>query len=274
MPSQVFAHALWKPGSSLPPRSTDDLANLKFKPCGGNNPTPLLRGIKPKIYKTNESIAVEWIETIDHEGYFYIRLLDVNNQPINQFKLDNPTTFEMLDTNDSILFGTKLTRSKMIKMPATECTKCSMQLLQEMWRGTPPARDVNFDLVNYLPAVGTFYFSCSDIRLEASSSIIPGKISNLTRTNNTNDAVLNWINPSQLSNNINDVGYSNVAYRVLIISDTSLITVSPTGGAIYTTDPTGNNKIGTATVVYDGNLETATITGLTDTTNQHFKLFT
>jgi hypothetical protein len=261
MPGQVFAHALWNPGSITPPRDITD-TKLKFGPCGGSGPNTLLsRGIKPKIFKLGETITVEWVETINHKGLFYIDFLNNLDKP-----LVTNNVIQLTDTKDNIL--PKL-RSQLLTVPQINCPKCSIQLIQEMWFNNDAIRPPEFDGNGIRQRSN--YYSCSDIRIESSNNIVPGEVNlpSQSRINNIDNVKLNWTNPSELQNNIN-----NVAYRILILMDTKPIDALPINKNKYTTDQTGTNMIGTAKVVYVGNLETATISGLTNTDKLYFKLFT
>jgi len=275
MPSQVFAHALWKPGSVTPPRdATDGL--LKFGPCGGASMQNLLpRSRTPKIFKPGEQVTVEWIETINHGGLFVIDYLDDVYAPLlNSVEVNIPDSFL-----DKIVSGNPLVRSKLITIPTTECPTCSIRIVQQMWikefitPPLPPEKNPDGSR-NY-----TKYFSCADIRIEATNNTPPGEITlpaATSRTNNIDNVVLKWVNPSELVNTVTKL--NNVAYRVLILmgEPTKPVTDAPQDGMQYTVAPAGMppNKIGTATIVYDGNLETATILGLTNTNNLHFKFYT
>ncbi len=272
--TQVFAHTLWKPGSITPPRSTDKFSNLKFGPCGGSSAQNLLpRGTKPKVFRTGESITVEWIETINHVGLFLFNQLDNTNTAIPQFIIDNTPAgvneVSVVDPDDGNLSGGEKQRIKTLTLSATECTECALQIIQEMWPFNATQR----------PTVAsggrTYYYSCSDIRIESSNSTVPGEITFPTtqaRIENINNIVLNWINPSEIDKT--PTGRSNVAYRVLILQSDSPIFAAPLGGMQY--DLITNNTIGNAKVVYDGNLETATLSPLPNTPadKQYFKLFT
>lgn len=272
MPSQVFAHTLWKPGSITPPRDPSD-GQLKYGPCGGiNNQNLLPRGIKPKIFKPGEQISIEWIETINHGGQFVIDYLDSAYLPvINTNEVTFPDSFD-----DVIVRSKPLLRSELITIPNTECPNCSIRIVQQMWFQkfiTPPPEKNPDGTLNY-----TKYFSCSDIRIESTNNTAPGEIiftTTQSRINNANNVILNWINPGQLNPDPTSMGFKNVAYRVLILQSNSTINIAPLDGTQYSVNEQigGNNG---PTVVYDGNLETTTIALLanTNSSDQYFKIFT
>ncbi len=282
IPAQGFAHALWKPGSITPPRNSSLFGNLKVSPCGGSVNTN--RGVKPKIFRPNEIITVEWIETVDHVGLFLMSQLDKNYVTVPQFGIDNAAigiskdVVEITDTKDAISSGNEKLRNIKIKIPIAECAECALQLIQEMWPpGTttrPPPNDPN---ANPPLNARTYYYSCSDIRIQLNSNAVPGEITfpaTQSRINGADNIILNWINPSELDTVPASVGLNNVAYRVLILQSNAPINIPP--GDLNGTQYSVNQVIGGATVAYDGNLETATIASLanTNSSDNYFKLFT
>jgi uncharacterized protein (TIGR03382 family) len=131
----------------------------KYAPCGKAGET---RSTVVTVFKPGEEIEVVWTETVLHDGHFRISL-DMDGQ--NDFK--DPTGYDDIQTNpvmpvlaDGVFKHT--TRQTQpyrykVRLPMTECTRCTLQLLQFM-TDKPP----------FGPGGGNeFYYACADIEIRA-----------------------------------------------------------------------------------------------------------
>ena len=232
---QAGAHALWKLDGTVPPRNTDLFSNLKTGPCGG-----LPRGTNPAVFRPGQTITVQWVESINHKGYFQIFFSPANDTGFVQLGADIP------DTQDGPLApGQVHEYSASITLPNVTCTDCTLQLIQVM-------------LDN--PGNPSFYYSCADIRLAAGNpadTTPPADVAGFTVTAGDTQAYLAWTNPAA------------DFYRVLVLRDTAPVTAVPQTGIEY--QP--GDAVGSATVAYVGNGQSATVTGLTNGTTYYFKAF-
>lgn len=135
--TDAFAHAKLKPGASLTLR--EDNSGIKTGPCGSAprsaNPTRLTAG---------QQLTVEWVETINHPGYFTIAFARSGDVGFEQNILAN-----IPDTQDSTA-DLPHNYSTTITVPNQNCSACTIQLIQYMTEN---------------PASPTKYFSCADIQI-------------------------------------------------------------------------------------------------------------
>jgi len=241
----VSAHALWKPGSITPPRSTDLFNNLKTSPCGN-----LPRGSNPAVFQTGTEIKVEWVESINHIGYFNINFSpagDANFIPllIKKSATDRNPQFNYIDDqNTSIPANQVHNFSGFITLPNTACTNCTLQIIQVMQDS----------------GTNSFYYSCSDINLVTNNPIDttpPVDVSDLAAAPGDTLANLSWTNPA--------VDF----YRTLVLQSTSPITSVPNTSLEYQV----GNVIASATVVYVGNGQTHQATGLVNGSTYYYKAY-
>ena len=132
-PTVALAHAHL---ISPPPRST---VAQKTGPCGDD-----ARTVTPTILAAGQMLEVDWVETVDHPGYFRILFSAANDADFTVLKDDIPNPPGAAPTD----FST------MVKLPATACQSCTLQLIQVMTDNPTNPR----------------YFSCADIRLVGGST--------------------------------------------------------------------------------------------------------
>ena len=143
--THINAHTRWSDGT-ITPRSPND--GIKVGPCGPDPVGPLPAR---KDFLPGETINVEWEETIDHQGMFYIYFSenDEDGLPADPADLADPTgkLFEMIDPDNAVpaIYNADIT------LPMDTCDNCTLQLIQEMVNG----------------GISTNYYSCADIRITA-----------------------------------------------------------------------------------------------------------
>lgn len=139
-PRQVHAHARFVGPA---PRT---YTILNSGPCGG-----VARTSSPLVVQAGEMLAVEWEETVDHNGYY--RLL---------FSAANDTGFTVLLDNipdRPIPMGmTKNTYDATVQLPSAPCTACTLQLIFVTTGATDD------------------YYSCADIQIvpAETTTTVPG----------------------------------------------------------------------------------------------------
>ena len=198
------AHARWE-NSTITPRS--DSSGIKSGPCGPaqNDPLPL-----PKDFLPGATINVQWKETIDHEGKFYI-FFSANDEaglPASPADLTDPAfagakLFEVVDPNNTVpeIYNADIT------LPMTTCQDCTLQLVQEMVTGTGSSN----------------YYSCADIRITNSpvdpldGSVIQGVYDDFSELDLDDDDHLNF---QEISDGIT---ISQDQFDVLDTNDDSLV---------------------------------------------------
>lgn len=120
-------------------------------------------------FKPGETITVEWLETIQHPGYFRIAFQPSGDVfripppgPNNGFPTENFTG--MTDPNNgSIVLADQIvdgTLSTTVTLPNMECTNCTLQFIQVMTDKPPYTIDAASDDI---------YFNCADITLAANA---------------------------------------------------------------------------------------------------------
>jgi hypothetical protein len=150
---EAEGHARWKAGSLVsPPR--DVASGLKSPPCGGSAKTST-----PRSFQAGEAITVEFEETINHPGYFEIRILGEGDAPVIGYteplaKIDDIQ-------NNTISGGRNHQYTAKITLPNIKCDGCSLQLIQYM------TEDPNFP---------SKYYSCSDVSLVDNGTALPASV--------------------------------------------------------------------------------------------------
>jgi hypothetical protein len=129
---------------------------LKDGPCGTLNS---VRGSSVTTFKPGETITVTWLETVDHTGYFRISFDDDGNDGFVE-----PTAYDDFNPHPSILVnniadkeGSMQMYSQEVTLPNTECTNCTLQVIQMMTDKPPFGPDGGRDI----------YYQCADIVLSA-----------------------------------------------------------------------------------------------------------
>jgi len=262
--TSVSAEAIWKSGSSTPPRNSDPCINYKSAPCRGFTRTKRI-----KIYKLGDSITAQWSETQDHFGTFQFNLLKVI-PATGADELLMPIFADVPDITNGVITGTQYHEyQRDFIFPTRLANGASIPtgdyVLQLIHRATK--LNVVVD-ANTNPAFN--YYSCSDIRIEntnANDVISPDNVSNYNLTHLVNSIVLDWVNPIS-----NGIATENLAYKILVLKDIIPITITAAelANTEYSRDMTVASS--TAIVSYVGNGETVTVLN-TGTTNYYFKIF-
>jgi|GEM_PF-1703174 len=138
----VLAHSRLVQTDVIHPRDTND-AN-KSGPCGVGS-----QATAPTVILSGSSIDIQWIETINHYGVWYLYLSTDGDTGF-----DDPNKHRLLKSYDDlddvgISRTHPKTYSKNIALPDIECTQCVIQLIQEMRDRTPASN----------------YYSCADVVL-------------------------------------------------------------------------------------------------------------
>jgi|GEM_PF-2918416 len=130
----------WGHAFLINPTPRNDNDNIKRGPCGD-----VPRSANPVEYVAGTNVTLNWRESVNHPGRFYINFLR-NDQPIRELA-------EIPD-NDS----TQREFSFVLTVPDEPCDDCSLQLVQSMEenRNNP-----------------SFYYSCADIIILPAGSVAP-----------------------------------------------------------------------------------------------------
>ena len=123
----------------------------KYGPCGGGAGDT--RGEVVHSFRPGQTITVEWDETVDHPGHYRISF-DAEGQD----DFVDPASFTDRDGDASILIDGIADRDggsyrQEVTLPAIECDRCTLQVVQVM-TDKPPYGDGN-DL----------YYQCIDLVL-------------------------------------------------------------------------------------------------------------
>ncbi|HEY7771608.1 MAG TPA: SCE4755 family polysaccharide monooxygenase-like protein [Marinagarivorans sp.] len=166
MAADAGAHARWLPDGSTPGRNDSD--DIKTGPCGA------ARTSNPAVFKTGETVTLQWEATINHRGYFRIAFSPANDEGFdNHVLLDNIP--ERTGTGEY---------SAEVTLPDEPCDNCTLQLIQVMLDRNPP----------------TNYYACADIQLledATSDNTPPQAVANLEEQRGLPDLRLRWSNPDE-----------------------------------------------------------------------------
>ena len=142
--SQIaVAHARLKASAGVAPRSTS--AGIKTGPCG-----PAPRVVSPPVLNAGSTLTVNWDETIQHPGRFEISISQGNDQNFVLVKTVQDTQDRTNDLPHSY--------STTITLPNTQCTNCTLQLIQVMTEN---------------PSSPSLYYSCADFSLVGGTAPSP-----------------------------------------------------------------------------------------------------
>jgi hypothetical protein len=119
------------------PRSSSD--GLKSGPCGGVQPTG-----SPAVFSPGETITVDWLETIDHPGWYRLAFSAAGDGEFDSRVL-------LDDITDMACGSPPCAYSAQVTLPDEECQGCALQLIQYMTEGATPS----------------LYYSCADVDLVA-----------------------------------------------------------------------------------------------------------
>lgn len=139
LPSLAWSHA-----RLISPVPRNNNAGIKTGPCGG-----LARGT-PLTLTAGANLTVQWEETIQHPGRYYISFSPANDQGFENNRLAT-----IIDTQDTPVTGPTHKYSTNIVVPNVPCETCTLQLIQSMEEN---------------PQAPTFYYSCADIRIVSAST--------------------------------------------------------------------------------------------------------
>lgn len=115
-------------------------------PCGG-----LPRGATPTVLTAGTQLTVQWEETIQHPGKYFISFSPANDAGFEANRLAT-----IVDTQNGQIAGVSHKYTANIRVPNTPCDGCTLQLIQSMEEN---------------PLAPTFYYSCADIRIVASGAL-------------------------------------------------------------------------------------------------------
>lgn len=167
VPTVAFSHAKL---ISPTPRSTS--SGIKTGPCGG-----LPRGTTPMTLTPGQALTVQWEETINHPGRYYISFSPANDAG---FEMNRLAT--IVDTQDTPVAGVSHKYSATITVPTTPCENCTLQLIQSMEEN---------------PAAPTFYYSCADIRIAGAATPTPAPTTPTPSSSGTPSQDLNSMTSSK-----------------------------------------------------------------------------
>lgn len=122
--------------SSPAPRVAED--GLKTGPCGPNS----TRTDTPMIVAPGSTLNVQWLETVEHPGYYRLALSMANDEGFEDNVLQDQIP-------DEVCSAPPCNYSIDITLPDVECLDCTLQLIQFMGTAEP-----------YSP-----YFSCADLMI-------------------------------------------------------------------------------------------------------------
>jgi hypothetical protein len=143
----AWSHAHLNENGSMPSLRNPN-PGIKTGPCG-----PGARNPKPTILAPGQQLRVDWLETINHKGYFRIAFSPNADQGYDDNVLATVPDTQNMTNNLPHTFSTIIT------VPSTPCTNCSIQLIQYMMdiAGQPPS----------------LYYSCADIEIRAGAAPLP-----------------------------------------------------------------------------------------------------
>lgn len=195
----------------------------------------IARTTRSAIFTAGQTIELEFEETVNHPGHYRIAFSPANDQNFDSYVLvDN-----ILDVTNNGRY------TQVVTIPNEICSACTLQLIQVM------TTDPN-------PQPNDFYYSCTDIQItNAGDLTAPLPVTSVMNQANDGEVDLSWTNPA------------DDFYQVVILKSTSPIFDVPTNGFTYT----AGNTVNGIDVVYVGNSNNYTATGLTNDIAYYFKVF-
>ncbi len=133
--STVWGHARFSLTGTTPPRNNS--TGLKTGPCGG-----LPRTASPVVLQAGATLQLQWEEVVDHPGRFEFYFSAANDEQFQLLKT-------VADTQNSGALPHTYTAT--ITVPTTNCTACTLQMIQVMTEN---------------PASPRNYYSCADIQIQ------------------------------------------------------------------------------------------------------------
>lgn len=134
------------------PRNND--SGIKSGPCGG-----LARSANPTVLQGGQSLAISWQETVNHPGKYLFALSMAG---------DNFTQNLATVTDNQNGGGLPHNFSTIVAIPNINCETCTIQMIQSMEEN---------------PNAPTYYYSCADVRIVASTGTGTGGGNNNTQGN-------------------------------------------------------------------------------------------
>jgi hypothetical protein len=260
----VSAEAIWKIGSSTPPRNGNPFVNFKSAPCRDFSRTKRI-----KIYKPGDSILAQWSETQDHFGSFQFNLLQVNSATgLDEFVM--PVFSDVVDDINGVITGSQyheFQKNFILPTRLANGTVISngdfvLQLIHQATSLDAPADATTNPVFKY--------YSCSDIRLESVNSndnTAPDNVSNFGLVYSSNNISLSWMNPVS-----NGTTSENLAYKVLVLMDQTAANTVTSNQLANKEFSVGDILNQTTKVIYAGNGENLVLYNNTSNTN-YFKIF-
>ncbi|MEM9100961.1 MAG: SCE4755 family polysaccharide monooxygenase-like protein [Pseudomonadota bacterium] len=147
-PQPVDAHAKWKFGGTLTARA--DVDNIKTGACGNLDRSP-----NPMTFQVGQTITVQWTETINHTGMYYIFFSPDGEQglPSSVADLADETNLLHKEVDPNNQVPAEYTAN--ITLPTEPCNNCVLQMVQFMQNNN------------------SNYYSCADIVLAAAPAPEP-----------------------------------------------------------------------------------------------------
>lgn len=135
----LSASTAWGHSHLVSPVPRDPSTGIKTGPCG-TLPKP---AVATQTFTSGQTIVVQFQETIDHPGRYFISFSPANDLNFNLYLLAT-----VPDIQDPASIPHNYSAS--ITLPNISCTNCTLQLIQSM---------------EEVPASPTYYYSCADINL-------------------------------------------------------------------------------------------------------------
>lgn len=140
--SLLFCASLsWGHARLVSPTPRNNDSGIKSGPCGG-----LARSTNPTVLQGGQSLAISWQETVNHPGKFLFALSMAN---------DNFTQNLASVTDNQNGGGLPHSYSTIVAIPNINCETCTIQMIQSMEEN---------------PNAPSYYYSCADVRIVASSN--------------------------------------------------------------------------------------------------------
>ena len=228
----VLAHAQLLVEGATPPRY--DTASLKnTAPCGNEASYASTKTNRTSIFLSGETITVEWKETVNHSGLFY---LDFSTNGINGPYAGEST---LTDSNDASITSWSMSYT----LPSATCTDCILRMRQDMGNQN----------------ISGHYFSCADVILvSGEDQTAPSNTTNVMAVVNGVDVDLSWTNPA-------DPDYRST----LVVRSSTSLSAAPQVRKDYVE----GDLIGNGVVVYKGNTAQFSDSGLQGQTGYTYTVY-
>lgn len=137
----LFSSLSWGHARLVTPTPRSNDSGIKSGPCGG-----LARSANPTVLQGGQSLAISWQETVNHPGQFLFALSMEND-------IFSTNLASVTDNQNG--GGLPHSYSTIVAIPNINCETCSIQMIQSMEEN---------------PNAPSYYYSCADIRIVASTS--------------------------------------------------------------------------------------------------------